>query len=91
MNVKMGTASYAVVDVLLAKSIVGKGDYSNLVINTGIEIPDEFYAVGFKKGSELTAKINELFVKYAQDGTLVTIATKYGIANSVITDFSDQI
>lgn len=90
-EVNAGTAQYAVVDLLLAKSIAGKGDFSKIVINEGIEIAAEYYAIGFKKGSELTAKVNEKLVEYAEDGALATLAEKYGLSNQVITDYSDQI
>lgn len=89
LSVKMGTADYAVVDVLLAQSIAGKGDYATLAINEGIELEGEYYAVGFKKGSELTAQINELFVKYAENGYLMELATKYGLENSIITNYNN--
>lgn len=89
LSVKAGTADFAVVDILLAKSVVGKGDYASLAINEGIELPGEYYAVGFRKGSELTAEINKLFVKYAENGYLMDLAHKYGVQNSVITDFED--
>ena len=85
-----GTAQYAVVDLLLAKSVAGKGDFSKLVINQGIEIAAEYYAIGFKKGSELTAKVNEKLVEYAANGKLATLAEKYGLSNQVITDYSEQ-
>ena len=89
LSVKAGTADFAVVDILLAKSVVGTSDYSTLAINEGIEIPGEYYAVGFKKGSELTAKINQLFVKYAENGYLMELATKYDLQNSIITDYEN--
>ncbi len=90
-EVKSGTAQYAVIDLLLAKSIAGKGDYGNLVINEGITIAAEYYAIGFKKNSDLTAKINQKLVDYAKDGSLATLAEKYGLSNQVITDYTDQI
>lgn len=89
LSVKAGTADFAVVDVLLAQSVVGKGDYATLAINEGIELAGEYYAVGFKKGSELTAEINKLFVKYAENGYLMELATKYKLQNSVITDYEN--
>ena len=89
LSVKMGTADYAVVDVLLAQSVVGNGDYATLAINEGIELAGEYYAVGFKKGSDLTAKINELFVEYAESGYLMELATKYGLENSIITEYDN--
>ena len=91
MEVKAGTSQYAVVDLLLARSIAGQGDYANVVINEGIVIDAEYYAIGFKIGSELTAQVNSLLVKYAADGSLATLAEKYGLSNQIILDYSDQI
>ena len=90
-EVNAGTAQYAVVDLLLAKAVAGKGDFSKLVINTGIEIEAEYYAIGFKKGSDLTAKVNAKLVEYAKSGKLAQLAEKYGLSNQVITDYTDQI
>ena len=89
-EVKAGTAQYAVVDLLLAKSVAGKGDFATLTINQGIEIAAEYYAIGFKKGSELTARVNEKLLEYAENGKLAALAEKYGLSNQVITDYSDQ-
>lgn len=82
---------YAVVDVQLAKSYVGKGDYADLEIVEGLESDLEYYAIGFKKGSELTANVNAQLVALAKDGTIATLAEKYGVSNSAITDFSNQM
>ena len=89
-NVNLGTSDYAVVDVLLAKSIAGKGDYTDLVINEGLEIEGEYYAIGFKKGSELTAKVNVMLEAYAKTGYLAELAAKYDLSDDVITNFEDQ-
>ena len=77
-------------DAQLAKSYVGKGDYENLMIVEDLSSDVEFYAVGFKKGSALIAKVNEQFEKLAANGTIMKLAEKYGVATTVITDFSDQ-
>ena len=90
-EVKAGTAQYAVVDLLLAKSLAGQGDFSTVVINEGISIDAEYYAIGFKKGSDLTAKVNEKLVAYAQDGKLASLAEKYKLGNQVILDYADQM
>ncbi|MBR5246848.1 MAG: transporter substrate-binding domain-containing protein [Clostridia bacterium] len=89
-EVKMGTADFAVVDAQLAKSYAGKGDYANLVIVDALSSDVEYYAVGFEKGSDLTAKVNGQFVALAADGTIAKLAEKYGVTNTTITDFSDQ-
>jgi polar amino acid transport system substrate-binding protein len=90
MEVNAGSADVAVLDAQLAKSYAGKGDYANLVIVDGLSSDVEYYAIGFKKGSDLTAKVNEQLDKLAKDGTIAELAKKYGVENTAITDYSDQ-
>ena len=85
-----GTVDFAVLDAQLAKSYVGKGDYADLMILEDLSSDVEYYAIGFKKGSDLTAKVNAELEKLAADGTIAKLAEKYGVANTAITDFSDQ-
>ena len=89
-EVNAGTADFAVVDAQLARSYVGKGDYANLKIVDGLSSDVEFYAIGFKKGSSLTAEVNSALEALAADGTIARLAEKYGVSNTAITDFSDQ-
>ena len=90
LEVKSGTAAFAVLDAQLAKSYCGKGDYADLVVVDALTSEVEFYAIGFKKGSDLTAKVNEQLEALAKDGYLKTLGDKYGVGNTVVTDFSDQ-
>jgi len=90
MQVKTGAADFAVVDYLLANSIVGKGDFQNLAFVSQLNSEVEYYAIGFKKGSKFTAKVNAVLEKFAKNGKLAEIAKKYGLDNAVITDFSSQ-
>ena len=90
MEVNSGTADFAVLDAQLAKSYCGKGDYAALTIVEALTSDVEYYAVGFKKGSELTAKVNAEFEKLGANGTIMKIAETYKLANSVITNFSDE-
>ncbi len=90
-EVKMVTADFVVLDAQLAKSYCGKGDYANLVIVDALSSDVEYYAIGFAKGSDLTAKVNEQLVALAADGTIGKLAEKYGVVNTTITDYSDQI
>lgn len=90
MQVRTDAADFAVLDYQLANSVVGKGDYSNLTIVSSMSSDAENYAVGFKKGSALTAKVNSALEELAADGTILALAQKYGVAGSVITDYSDQ-
>lgn len=90
LSVNTGKANFAVLDEQLAKSYCGKGDYKDLVIIEALSSEVEFYAIGFKKGSTLTANVNEQLVALAADGTISKLAEKYGVSNTAITDFSDQ-
>lgn len=90
LEINAKTADFAVVDAQLAKSYVGKGDYANLKIVEELSSDVEYYAIGFKKGSELTAKVNAELEKLGADGTIATLATKYGVENTAIKDFADQ-
>ncbi len=85
------TANFAVLDAQLAKSYCGKGNYADLKIVDDLSSDVEYYAIGFKKGSELTAKVNEQLVKLAKDGTIKKIAEKYDVLNTTILDYSDQV
>ena len=89
-EVNAGTTDFAVLDAQLAKSYAGQGDYANIVIIDGLSSDVEYYAIGFKKGSDLTAKVNEQLEKLGADGTIAKLAEKYGVASTAITDFSDQ-
>ena len=89
-EVNAGTADFAVLDAQLAKSYAGKGDYAKIVIVDALSSDVEYYGIGFKKGSDLTAKVNEQLEKLAADGTIGKLAEKYNVANTAITDFSDQ-
>ena len=90
LSVKTGNADFAVVDAQLAKSYCGKGDYAELEVIEALSSDVEYYAIGFKKDSELTAKVNEQLEKLAADGTIGKLGEKYNVATSVITDFSSQ-
>ncbi len=90
MEVNSGSADFAVLDAQLAKSYCGKGDYADLQIVEALSSDVEYYAIGFKKGSELTAQVNAQLEALAADGTIKTLAEKYGVANTAITDFADQ-
>lgn len=90
LEVNTGSADFAVLDAQLAKSYCGKGDYASLKIAESLSGDVEYYAIGFKKGSDLTAKVNGELEKLAADGTIKALGEKYGVENTVITDFADQ-
>lgn len=80
-EVKSGAVDFIVVDILLAQNLCGEGDYVDLAIVEAIELESEIYAVGFKKGSELTAKVNAAIKELDESGKLMELAKKYGFEN----------
>ncbi len=83
-EVKSGTVDFAVVDVVLANSMVGKGDYADLAIVTAIQFEAEEYAIGFRKGSDMAEKVNAIIDELIADGTMQALAEKYGVQNQLI-------
>lgn len=78
MEVKAGTADAAVLDLTLAKSMIGEGtNYSDLTIVD--HLAEEDYGVGFRKGSDIRDKVNEILKEMKADGTLKALADKYGL------------
>lgn len=78
-DVKSGESEVAIIDITMAQSIVGKGEYADLKIVDGVSYGDEIFAVGLRKGSDLKEKLDAfLKAKYA-DGTMATLAAKYEV------------
>jgi polar amino acid transport system substrate-binding protein len=81
MEIKAGTATAAVLDWTLAKSMVGEGtDFSDLKILEGVELATEEYGIAFRQGSDMTAAVNDVIAELVADGTLPALAEKYGLA-----------
>ena len=61
--------------------------YSNsLMIVDGLELTTEQYGIGARKGSGLAKKINEAIIALANEGTVETLAEKYGIKSELCID-----
>ncbi|OUM59047.1 hypothetical protein PIROE2DRAFT_15534 [Piromyces sp. E2] len=45
----------------------------------GINFGEEVYAIGFRVGSDMTIKVNELIKKMINDGTLESLSKKYNL------------
>ena len=80
-ELKSGAVDFLVVDIVLAQNICGKGDYTDLSIVDAITLDSEIYAIGFKKGSELTEKVNVAIKQLEESGKLMELAKKYGFEN----------
>lgn len=83
MEVAAGTADACIIDSLMAGAMVGEGtSYPNLTATIGLN--EELYGVGFRKGSDMAASLNEFLKAAYDDGTVGEIAEKYGTQESII-------
>ena len=78
MEVAAGPCDAAVLDITLAKAMIGEGtDYANLVIVD--QLAEEFYGVAFRKGSDACAATNDAFAVLKDNGTMQALADKYSL------------
>ena len=83
LEVSSGTCDAAIIDSLMAAAMVGEGtSYADLTYT--IQLNSEEYGVGFRKGSDLCAALNEFFVDAYADGTMQEIADTYGVSAALI-------
>ena len=82
LEVKAGTSDCAIIDVTMANSVVGKGDFTELSTISAdlIAFEKEDFGVGARKGSDLTDKLNVFFKDSYKSGLLTTLSTKYNVA-----------
>ena len=79
LEVKSGTADAAIFDQTMAENMIGEGtDFADLTI-CGV-FHEEQYGIGFRKGSDLCDKVNEIMATLNEDGTLQSLAEKYGLS-----------
>jgi polar amino acid transport system substrate-binding protein len=78
MEVAAGTADACVIDITMANNMTGAGtSYADL--GKSFSLTEEEYGIGFRKDSDVTAKLNDFLKKLKADGTLQTLANKYGL------------
>ena len=62
----------------MANAMTGEGtSYADLA--KAMELTSEEYGIAFKKGSELTEKVNGIMDELKADGTLSKLAEKYNL------------
>jgi len=77
-EVKSGTADACIIDSTMANSMTKEGtDFSNL--GYSVSLTTEEYAVGFRKGSDLTAEVNRILGELKTDGTMDKLSKQYGV------------
>ena len=78
MEVAAGTADACVIDITMANAMTGEGtSYEDLAVAQ--RLTEEEYGIGFRKGSDVTEKVNELIEKFKADGTLQKLSDTYGV------------
>ena len=83
MEVAAGTSDAAVIDSLMAAAMVGEGTgYADLTYTVGLN--SEEYGVGFRKGSDRAAALNDFFAAAYADGSMIECAETYGVQAALI-------
>ncbi len=75
MEVQAGTADACIIDITMANAMTGEGT-SYATLAKGIELTSEEYGVSFRKGSDVTAVLNQ-FMADQKAAVLQPLATKY--------------
>ena len=83
MEVASKSSDAAVIDSLMAGAMIGEGTgYADLTYTIGLN--SEEYGVGFRKGSDLAAALNDYFTTSLEDGRMEKVAETYGVQAALI-------
>ena len=72
-----------IIDLLMAGAMIGDGTSYKDLSHT-VELTTEEYGVGCRKGSDLAGYINTELKKLYADGTIKTLAQKYGVQDALV-------
>ena len=76
MEVEAGSADACIIDLTMANAMTGEGtSYTDLT--KVLDLDKEEYGIGFRKGSDLPGKVNEILDAMKADGSLQALADKY--------------
>ncbi len=76
MEVASGSADACIIDLTMANAMTGEGtSYANLT--KVLELDREEYGIGFRKGSDLCTKVNEILKAMKADGSMQALADEY--------------
>lgn len=83
MEVASGNSDAAAIDALMAAAMIGEGTgYADFTYT--ISLNNEEYGVGFRKGSDLAAALNDYFKKSMEDGSMKKCAETYKVQAALI-------
>ena len=83
LEVASGASDACVIDLLMASAMIGEGtSYPDLSYT--VKLNDEEYGVGFRKGSDLAACLNDFLTSCYESGKTIEIAVRYDVQEAVI-------
>lgn len=92
-EVTAGTSEIGVIDAVMAGHYITaeSGAYhDSLAVVQIAGVEEEFYAIGFREGSNLPAAFNNIIAGLVEDGTMERIAEKYGLQDVILPEnFAD--
>ena len=83
----MGTVDAGVIYEVMAKYLINKegSSFADLtIVENVLTTQDEYYSIAFRKGSDVTAKVNTILAQLKSDGTVDTLAKKYGLTDAIV-------
>ena len=83
----MGTVDAGVIDYVMANYLINKegSSFADLtIVENVLTTQDEYYSIAFRKGSDVTAKVNAILKDLKADGTVDTLAKKYGLTDAIV-------
>ena len=88
VQLNSGSIDVGVMDSIMAGYYMSQDSaYSDsLMIVENLTLATEQYGIAARKGSGFAKKINEALIQLAKDGTVKTLADKYGIASELCID-----
>ena len=83
----MGTVDAGVIDYVMANYLINKegSSFADLtIVENALTTQDEYYSIAFRKGSDVTATVNAILKDLKADGTVDTLAKKYGLVDAIV-------
>lgn len=82
-SVALGKADAAVIDAVMAGSLIRPGKQFENLVDTAA-LGSEEYGVGFRKNSDLAELLNAFWKECMEDGTIDAAARQYGVQAAII-------
>ncbi len=84
-DIESNTADAAIVDYLMLFGAIGDDkDFDNLAVVPAVVSDEELIGIAFRKGSDITQKVNQIIADMKKDGFLKKLAEKYHIDTTLL-------